>query len=128
MRIGGICHGLMCVRWKRSRQSERPSSQGGDIASTDELLIIDRAVVECATIDHPIGVIDGPLRTLHPQTSQSHAEVLMFDLARTLGVSMKASEEEVRCLVREILAKEGLLTNSPKPPRSKKKGKGQREL
>lgn len=51
----------------------------------------------------------------------------MFDLARALGVFMKASEE-VRCFVREILAKGGLLTNSPKPPRSKKKGKGQREL
>lgn len=44
-------------------QGKRPSSQGGDIASTGELLITDRAVVECVAIDHPIGVIDGPLRT-----------------------------------------------------------------
>lgn len=86
-------------------------------------------MVECAAIDHPVGFLDESLHTLPSKISQSQVEVLMFELARlTLGVSMEGREEEVRCLVRDILAKEGILSKSLKPSKSEKKVQGQREL
>lgn len=124
LRIKRIFHGLIYVKMEEE-QVKRPSSQEGDISSTDQLLIAGCDMVECAAIDHPVGFLDESLHTLPSEISQSQAEVLMFEFAwLALGVSMEGREEEVRCLVRDILAKEGILSKSLKPPKSEKKVKG----